>query len=78
MEHVGEGDTNCNWCAQNDPQRLGKGGLKIWKSEKEQRSSKLITEISKNIEKSPRELKRLPVTQTPGEEQIDSCPSSLM
>ena len=25
MEHEGDGDTKYNWCAQNDPQRLGKG-----------------------------------------------------
>ena len=25
MTYEGEGDTNCNWCAQNDPQKLGKG-----------------------------------------------------
>ena len=24
MEHEGNGDTNCKWCTQNDPQRLGK------------------------------------------------------
>ena len=23
-EHEGDGDTNCNWCAQNNSQRLGK------------------------------------------------------
>ena len=24
MEHESDGDTNCNWCAQNDPKSLGK------------------------------------------------------
>ena len=25
MEHEGDGDSNYNWCAQNDPQKFGKG-----------------------------------------------------
>ena len=25
MEHEGDGDTTCNWCTSNKPQRLGKG-----------------------------------------------------
>ena len=25
MEHESDGDTNCNWCTQNNPQRFGKG-----------------------------------------------------
>ena len=31
MEHEGDGDTNCNWCTLNNPQRLdkGNGNLKI-------------------------------------------------
>ena len=34
MEHEGNGDTNCNWCALNNPaQRIVKGTGKIWKSE---------------------------------------------
>ena len=24
MEHVSDGDTSCNWCMQNDPQRFDK------------------------------------------------------
>ena len=24
MEHRGDADTNCNWCAWNSPQKLGK------------------------------------------------------
>ena len=25
MEHEGDDDTNCNWCARNNPQKDGKG-----------------------------------------------------
>ena len=31
-EHVGDGDTNCNWCAWNS-QKVGKEDWKSWKSE---------------------------------------------
>ena len=24
MEHEGDGDTNCNWCTWNNPQKIGK------------------------------------------------------
>ena len=29
MEHEGDGDTNCNGNARNEPQKLGKGTGKI-------------------------------------------------
>ena len=29
MKHEVDGDTNCNWCVRNNPQRLGKG---TWKT----------------------------------------------
>ena len=28
VEHEGDGDTNCNWCPWNSPQRLGEKNQK--------------------------------------------------
>ena len=27
--YEGDGDTNCNWCTRNDPQKLGKETVRI-------------------------------------------------
>ena len=73
MKHDGVGDTNCNWCAQNNPKRVGKGTGRLGN----QRTSgdhpyysqvwyySHITKVSWNTEKSPGDLRRLAVTQTP-------------
>ena len=59
-------DTTCNWRTWNGPQRLEKGAKRV-----ENRRTNLnhpnwsIVEISQNTEKSPGELRRLDVTQTP-------------
>ena len=58
MEHESEGDINCNWRAWNGLQRLGElesGG-------------EIEIEIDQNTEKSPRELRRLNVTQILGKD----------
>ena len=65
MEHEGDGDTNCNCCTRNNPQRIGKGAARLgnwWTSGDHPDYS--IIKIGQNIEKSPGDLKRL-VTQTP-------------
>ena len=41
VEHVDDGDTNCNWCTWNGLQRLGKRTGIVGKSEDESRPSKL-------------------------------------
>ena len=32
-EHEGDGDTICNRCTQNNPQRFGKKNYKTWESD---------------------------------------------
>ena len=66
MEHEGDGDTNCNWCTWNYPQRIDKetGGLR------NQRTSTYYSEysiikIGPNTEKISGDLRRHPVNQTP-------------
>ena len=54
MEHEDDRNTNCNWCAQNNPQRIIKGTGRL----ENQRTSGdhptySIIEISQNTEKSP-------------------------
>ena len=29
MEHGSDGDTNCNWCTRNNPQKIGKGTRRL-------------------------------------------------
>ena len=66
MEHESDSDTNFKWCARNNPKRLGKETGKF----KDQRISEdhpdySINEIHQNTKKSPGELRKLVVTQTP-------------
>ena len=64
MEHEDNVDANCNWCTLSDPQKLGKGAGRV-----ENRSCrdhpKYSIKIGQNTEKSPGDLRRLAVTQTP-------------
>ena len=64
MEH--ESDKNFNWHAWNALQRFGKGTGRV----RNQRTNSdhpnyNITKIGQNTEKSPRDLRKLAVTQTP-------------
>ena len=61
MEHEGDGNTNCNWCTWNNPQRISKGSGRF--GNKRKRLS--ISKISQNTGKSPGDLRRLAVTQPP-------------
>ena len=66
MEFEVDGDSNCNWYVWNNPQRLGKraGGVRNqWTSQDHPKYS--IVKINQNTEKSPGDLRRLAVTQTP-------------
>ena len=60
MEHEGDGDTNCNWCTWNNPQKIGKGTRRL-RSQRRRRDHPDYS-IIKNTEKCPW---RLEVTQTP-------------
>ena len=66
MEHEVDGDTNCNWCTWNNPQRVGTwtGGFEN-KRTREDHPNYSIIKISQNTEKSPADLRRLAVIQTP-------------
>ena len=66
MEHGSDGDTNYKWNTRNNPQMLGKRTRRL----RNQRASRSypdysIIKIDKNTEKSPGDVRRIAVTQTP-------------
>ena len=68
MGHENDCDTNCNWWTRNNPQRIGKGIGKL--GNKRKRGDDLnnnIVEIGCNADRSPRDLRRLAVTEAPVE-----------
>ena len=68
MEHEGSGDTNYNWCTRYNPQRIDKGIERIGnKRTGGVHPNQSIFKIGQNIEKSPGNLRKLAVTQTPSE-----------
>ena len=66
IEHEGDWDSNCNWCAQNNLQKLSEG---TGRTENQRKSrdhpNDSIIKIGQKTEKSPCDLRRLAVTQTP-------------
>ena len=57
MEHKDNGDTNCNWCTWNNPQKIDKRIRRL----RNQRTSRdhadySIIKIRQNTEKSPGDL----------------------
>ena len=66
MENINDGDTNCNWCAWCNHQIIGTGTGGVG-NERMSRNhpNHSIVEISQNTEKSPGDLRRLDITQTP-------------
>ena len=66
MEHESESDSNCNWRARYSQQRTGTGtgGLGNKKTSGDHPNHSYI-KIVQNTEKSPGDLRRLVVTQTP-------------
>ena len=66
MEHDGHNYTNCNWYVWNSDKRItkGTGGLGGWRTSGDYQNYYII-ENGQNTEKSPRDLRRLAVTQTP-------------
>ena len=66
MEHESDGDTNCNWCTWYSHQRIGKGTGRIGnKNTSGDHPNNSTVKIGQNTEKSPGDLRRLAVTQTP-------------
>ena len=66
MEHEKDCDINCNWYVWNDRHRLDKGTGTI-KNRRTNRdhSNYSITKIGQSTTKSPGDLERLAITQTP-------------
>ena len=66
MEHENDGDTNCNWCFWYSYRRIdkGTGGLGNEKTTGHPPNYSII-KIGQNTEKSPGDLRRLAVNQTP-------------
>ena len=66
VEHAGDNYTNCNWCIWNSNKRItiGTGGLGSWRTGGDHPNDSII-ENGQNTEKSPGDLRRLVVTQTP-------------
>ena len=66
MVHENNSVTNCNWCAWYSHQRFGTGtgGLRNKRTIGNLLKYSIV-EISQNTEKSPENLRRLAVTQTP-------------
>ena len=71
MEHEGDGDTNCYWCTWNVLRRLGKGAGRVgnWCTSRDNPYQSIV-EIDQNTEKSPEDLRRLAVTQTPVKDKL--------
>ena len=62
MKHEGNGDTNCNWCTQNNRPRIGKGTGRLGNMRKsDDHPLYSIIKISQNSEKSLGNLRRLAV-----------------
>ena len=66
MEHEGDVDTNCGWYTLDNPLTIAKGARRLGN----RRTSRdhpgyMIIKIVQNTEKSPGDLMRLAVTQTP-------------
>ena len=66
MEHEGDNYANCDWCFWYRHQIIikGTGGLVGWRTSGDH-INYCIIENGQNIEKSPGDLRRLAVTQTP-------------
>ena len=68
MEHESDGDTNCNWCTRFSHQRIdkGTGGFGNKRTRGDQSNYIIIITIDQNPERSPGDIWRLAVIQTPG------------
>ena len=66
MEHESDGDTNCNWCTWYSHQRFGTDIGELGNKMSGDHPNYSIVKIGQNTEKSPGDLRRLPVTETVG------------
>ena len=66
MEHEDDSATDYNWCTWNNPQRIGKrtGRLGNKRTNRDHPEYSII-KIGQNTEKSPGDLRKLAVIQTP-------------
>ena len=66
MEYEGDGDSNCKWCTWNNPQKVANEaeGVRNWKTNQDHPNYSIV-EVGQNTEKSPEDLRRPVVTQTP-------------
>ena len=66
VEHEGEVDTNCNWCAWNGPQRLRKKTVGIRnQSQNRNNPDYSIVKMGQYTENHSGDLRRLAVTHAP-------------
>ena len=66
MEHEGDSDTNCCWRTWYNPQRIDKGTGRHGNNRTSgDHPNYSIIKIGQNTEKSPGDLRRLAVTQSP-------------
>ena len=66
VEHESDDCINCNWCSWYSHQRIDKGSGGFWKKRTNgNHPHYYIIENGQNTEKSPGDLRRLAVTQTP-------------
>ena len=66
MEHETDSDTNCSWCTWNNPRTIGKGTGRLRnKKTNKHHPDHSIAKIGQNTEKSPGDLRKIAVTQTP-------------
>ena len=65
-KHESDGDTSCNWCSWCNHRRISRGiGGPGNKRTKRDHRNYCIIEIGQNTEKSPGDLRRFVLTQTP-------------
>ena len=66
MKHESDGDTNCNWCSWYSHKRISTGIGRLGNKRTSGDHPKYdIIRVSQNTEKSPGDLRRLTVIQTP-------------
>ena len=69
MEHEGDNYTNCDWCFRYSNKGIikGTGRLGCWQTSGDHLNYSII-ENGRNTEKSPGDLRKLAITQTPVKE----------
>ena len=67
MEQESDSSTNCNWITEYNTRRIDKetGGVRNKRTNGDHTNCGIV-KIGQNTEKSPGNLRRLVVTQTPG------------